>query len=114
MKRNRHTKKLMATAIAAVLASASASAVTVDGIASDAEYLVGTGGGVSIQLGFADDQHKTANPIQGFFRFVTIGDYVYAALSAPTDFVDNVYGADADLPDSGWHVEEIDKKTGEV
>lgn len=53
-------------------------------------------------MGFADDQGRTTGPIEGSFSFVTQGSYIYAALSAPTNFVDNVYGTRASLPGSGW------------
>lgn len=57
---------------------------------------------VLLSLGFADDQGRTTGPIEGSFSFVTQGSYIYAALSAPTNFVDNVYGTRASLPGSGW------------
>ncbi len=91
-------KKLLSIAIAGVLFSGVANSAYVDGIVSPGEYAAGT----TLSLGFADEQNKTKNPIQGSFSFVTEGSYIYAALSAPTDFVDNLYGAPASVPDSGW------------
>jgi len=95
MKRLNATKTLMVLAISA---ASSANAAYVDGIVSAGEYA----GGTTLNLGFADEQHKTANPIQGSFSYIVEGNYIYAALSAPTDFVDNVYGAPADADGSGW------------
>ena len=93
------TKKLIALAIASAACSGAANAAYVDGIISAGEYASGT----TLSLGFADEQHKTANPIEGSFSYVVEGNFIYAALSAPTDFVDNVYGAPADVDGSGWH-----------
>ena len=98
MKKLSLSKKLLAATVASVAFSGTASAAYVDGIVSAGEYA----GGTTLSLGFADDQGKTTGPIEGSFSFVTQGSYIYAALSAPTNFVDNVYGAPADLPGSGW------------
>ena len=98
MKTLNANKTLLTVAITGALFSGVANAAYVDGIVSAGEYAAGT----TLNLGFADEQKKTANPIQGSFSFVTEGSYIYAALSAPTDFVDNVYGAPASLAGSGW------------
>ncbi len=92
------SKKLLAATVATMAMSGAASAAIVDGIVSAGEYA----GGTTLNLGFADDQGKTANPIQGTFSFITEGSYIFAALSAPTNFVDNVYGAPSLIAGSGW------------
>lgn len=98
MKTPNVNKKILTAAIAGALFSGVANSAYVDGIVSAGEYSAGT----TLSLGFADEQKKTANPIQGSFSFVTEGSYIYAALSAPTDFVDNLYGAPASVAGSGW------------
>jgi hypothetical protein len=98
MDKKRLTSKLAACALVAAFSSTAHSAYVVDGIVGAGEYASGT----TLDLGFADEQNRTANPIAGSFSYVVDGSYIYAALSAPTDFVDNVYGAPSLVDGSGW------------
>lgn len=106
MRKSTLTTRMTALALACSFTTAANAAYVVDGIVGAGEYSAGT----TLNLGFADEQNKTRDPIAGSFSYVIDGNYIYAALSAPTDFVDNVYGAPADLDGSGWQKGNSSKK----
>ncbi|MDX5298296.1 MAG: hypothetical protein LPK85_05030, partial [Gammaproteobacteria bacterium] len=91
--------KLLCAAITAALA-AQAQAYVVDGInTGGTEYLH------TQDWGFYDGHGASLGDIKGSISWGMDASYIYILLAAPTNFVDNVYGAPADDVGSGWVTE---------
>jgi hypothetical protein len=101
-------RNVLSFAIASLACSSVADAAIVDGIIGAGEYSVP---GVTLNLGWATDDG--APNVEGTFSYVIEGGLIYASLSSPTDFTDNVYGAPSTEASSGWGSgREFDKLLG--
>jgi len=96
------SRKLLFASVASIIAGNSYAGFTLDGI--------NTGGNeydapaVTQTWGFADDSGSIVGQVEGSMSwgFDNANDLIYVLLAAPTDFVDNVYGADSKLATSLW------------
>ncbi len=91
---------LLAIALWVGVATSAAKAVTVDGIVGQGEYIGSNA--ETLLLGFASNNGQANGERQGSFSYKIEGGLIYAALSAPTDFTDNVYGTLSKQSGSGW------------
>ena len=104
-------RKLLVLAIASISYSGSLQAVPmVDGILNPGtEYATGA----TLNLGFFDEGSDLTGEIAGTFHYVIEGGLIYAAISAPTDFTDNIYGDLAKSTAAGYDKERtFDKLLG--
>lgn len=86
------------TAIALMTAVSTLQAALVDGISGAGEYDSGS----TYDLGFATMTGESRGMESASLRYTVEAGIVYVLLSAPTDLVDNVYGAPSLLAGSGW------------
>ncbi len=99
--RKRNVKEiLLVIAVAGVTVTGAVKAAVVDGIVSQGEYAGSNA--ETLLLGFASDAGRANAEIQGSFSYKIEGELIYAALSSPTDFTNNVYGAPSEVDGSGW------------
>ena len=99
--RKRDVKEiLLAIAVAGVTVTGAVKASVVDGIVSQGEYAGSNA--ETLLLGFASDAGGANAEIQGSFSCKIEGELIFAALSSPIDFTNNVYGALSEVGGSGW------------
>jgi PEP-CTERM motif len=107
MNRTSVREKLSILAFAGLVCVAPTRAAVIDGITSAGEY---DSPGTTLTLGYATDDGAVNGEVAGSFSYVIEDGLIYAALSAPTDFSDNVYGAPSAAAGSGWAKERAFSK----